>query len=95
MIDFLQSPQSELSSPEVAKLLAAIWALVALLPVADQQRLADDIVKTMRAIPGFRSGDVLSSVVRFLPKCPQWSAEEIRKDGQRFGRELRRHRVEI
>lgn len=72
--------QGEPSSPEAAKLLQAIWALVPLLPIEDQQRLADDIVKAVRPIPAFRSGDVLGAVVRFLPKRPQWTAKEIREE---------------
>lgn len=72
--------QAEPSSPEAAKLLEAIWALVPLLPVEDQQRLADDIVKAVRPIPAFRSGDVLNSVVRFLPKRSQWTAKAIREE---------------
>jgi len=79
---FPQPPKgddSEPSSPEAARLLKAIWELVPLLPVADQQRLADEIVRVVRPIPAFRSGDVLGSVVRFLPKQPQWTAKQIRE----------------
>lgn len=77
---FPLAEKSEPSSPEAAKILQAIWALVPLLPIADQQRLADDIVKAVRPIPAFRSGEVLGSVVRFLPKRPHWTAKEIRDE---------------
>lgn len=72
--------QGEPSSPEAARLLKAIWELVPLLPVVDQQRFADEIVKAVRPIPAFRSGDVLGSVVRFLPKQAQWTAKAIREE---------------
>lgn len=67
------------SSETAEKIVASIRAAFSALSPADQQRLVDELTKATRLIPASRAGDVLGTIVRFLPSRANWTAEEVRQ----------------
>lgn len=76
----LDSKEFELSSPHAEKLAQIIWATFELLSVEDRQIVVDRLNTATRIITGSRAGDVLGTIVRFLPKRSKWTASEIRQE---------------
>jgi hypothetical protein len=74
-------PEAHYSSEVSAAIADAIWGLFNKLPPEDKDALVSQLLKAARPlIPASRSGDVLATVARFLPKRRDWTAEQIRQE---------------
>jgi hypothetical protein len=62
------------------KIADTVRTLLSLLPAVDRHRLLDELVKAERTISAPRAGEVLGTIVQFLPKRQTWTAEEIRDE---------------
>lgn len=59
---------------------AGVIQIVRAMPLADRQMLLGEMVKAFQIIPATRAGDVLSTVVRVLPKQQIWTAQQIKDE---------------
>ena len=55
------------TSVETERLAGRAWSMFLMLPAAEQQKFIDKAIKCTRIIPATRAGDVLGTVVQFLP----------------------------
>jgi hypothetical protein len=77
------SPQAASSAsfdPRSENILSAVRTLIRGLSPAEQEGLLSELTEILRPIPAPRAGDVLSAVVRLLPKQRAWTVEDLKKD---------------
>jgi hypothetical protein len=85
MASVVEFPTSEKTAESAAdpvweSIARAIRLLLAALPAAEQERMLQEITKAIRPIPAPRAGEILGAIVRLLPRQPNWTTDDIKKE---------------
>jgi hypothetical protein len=75
-----QAKPGERVDPNRRKIAGAIKLLLSTLSPDEQDRVLQEIIEAIRPIPAPRAGEVLGSIVRFLPRRVEWTVDEIKHE---------------
>jgi len=78
----LSQPPENVRAPGESRseqISSLVKRLINELPPDEQERLLNEITEKLRPIPAPRAGDVLSAIVRLLPRRRDWTMEELKQ----------------
>jgi hypothetical protein len=82
VLSFPPSPQRQSTptvEPRVTKVADAIKAILGTLSPDEQQEVLDQITRAVRPIDAPRAGEVLGTIIRWMPREREWTVEEAKR----------------
>jgi hypothetical protein len=74
-----EKPPRSAVDPRVAKIADAIKALLSTLSPDEQHEVLEEIIRAVRPIDAPRAGEVLGTIIRWMPREREWTVEEAKR----------------